>query len=167
MDENKEKLDSVSATQSSNNPELEQAQALTELQNQVVELKKQNKDLQEAKSKFYDSILNGATQVQVAEPRHRSVKEIREDMVKGFQNNITNLDYCKLAVELDDTVRAEAEKHGKIDSAFLPKGSDVQPSVDEYATADKMNSVLKECIQLANGDADRFNLELKAHMAKR
>lgn len=160
-------LNSVSATQTAVNPETAEAQALSELKKQVDVLTKKNNELQEAKSKYYDAVLNGVNPVESAQPAHRAVQEIRDDMIKGFENNITNLDYCKLAVELDDAVREDAEKRGKRDSAFLPHGEKVQVTVDEYNTAEKMNSVLKECIAAAGDDPTRFNLELKAHMSKR
>lgn len=164
MDEN---LNSVSATQTPiSNPEIDEAQALSELKAQISELKAQNANLQEAKAKYYDTVLNGQTPTQSVEPEHRAVKDIRDDLIKGMEKGITNLDYCTLALELDDAVREDAAKRNHRDSVFLPKGRQVQITVDEYATADKMHDVLKECIDNAKGDPDRFNAELNAHMPK-
>lgn len=162
-----EQLNNDSATQTAVNPETAEAQALSELKKQVDALTKKNNELQEAKSKYYDAVLNGASVTESAQPTHRPIKEIRDDLIKGFDNNITNLDYCKLAVELDDAVREDAAKQGKEDSAFLPHGEKVTPTVDEYNTAAKMNTVLKECIEAANGDPKRFNLELNSHINNR
>lgn len=158
---------SESVTQAATNPEVEAAQTLAELKNKVNILENENKNLREAKSKYYDVILNGATSDPVVEQKHRSIKEIRDDIIKGFENNISNLDYCKLAVELDDAIRDDAADNGKIDSAFLPKGKDVQITVDEYNTADKMNKVLKECIDQADGNPEKFNMALESHMSRR
>lgn len=161
-----EDLNNVPATQAVVNPETAEAQALSELRKQVDVLSKKNNQLQEAKSKYYDAVLNGVNPAENAQPEHRSIQDIRADLIKGFDANITNLDYCKLAVELDDAVRADAAKRGKVDSAFLPHGEKVNVTVDEYNTAEKMNSVLKECIAAADNNPERFNLELKSHMSK-
>lgn len=167
MEESQKTQNSVTVAQSSVNPEVEQARTLAELKNKLTALETENKNLQEAKTQYYDRVLNGATPDPVAEQKHRSIKEIRDDMIKGYENDISNLDYCRLAVELDDAVREDASAHGKIDSAFLPKGKDVQVTVDEYATADKMSKVLKECIKEADGSPDKFNMALEAHMPRR
>lgn len=167
MDNDVKTQNSESVAQSSINPEIEQARTLAELKNKVTVLENENKNLQEAKSKYYDQILNGGSADPIVEQKHRPIKEIRDDMIKGFENDITNLDYCKLAVELDDAIREDANDRGKVDSAFLPKGKDVQITVDEYNTADKMNKVLKECIEEADGNPDKFNMALEAHMPRR
>lgn len=155
-----------SALPSVDNPELTEASTLAKLSNQVNELRKQNEQLQEAKSKYYDQILNGST-AQVAEKKTRSISEIREDLIKSLDHDVTNLDYCKLAVELDDAVRENAEKHNKQDSAFLPKGKQVDPTVDEYNTANKMNNILHECIDECGDDPEKFNMLLNSRMSKR
>lgn len=165
MDETKN-LNSETVPQSSSNPELDQARTLTELKNQITNLENENKNLQEAKSKYYDAVLNG-TSSPVAEKKHRSIGEIRGDLIKSLDHDVTNLDYCTLAVELDNAVREDAEKHNKMDSVFLPHGKDIQPTVDEYNTATKINSVLQDCIDKADGDPERFNMELSSRMSKR
>lgn len=165
MDDNKT-LNNETVTPTVNNPELTEAQTLNELKNQITELQAQNKNLQEAKTKYYDAVLNGNSAA-VEQPEHRSIGDIRADMINGFEHNITNLDYCKLAVELDDAVRSDAAKHNKVDSVFLPHGKDIQPTVDEYNSANKMNEVLRQCIDQSNNDPDQFNMLLQSHMSKR
>lgn len=145
----------------SSNPELETAQAIEKLQAQVAALKGENDNLREAKSKYFDKVLNSSGEAPTEE-KHRSIDEIRKDLVNGVHSdNMSNLDYCKLIIELDDETRRT-----KGHSAFLPQGKDVNPTVDEYATADKLNSVLKECINQADDDPVQFNMALKAHMPK-
>lgn len=138
------------------NPEAAQAQALIELKSQVDQLSKENANLKEAKARYYDAVLNDGTPTDATPVSHRPLADIKRDMRK---EDLTNLEYCTLAIELDDAVREDTG-----DSAFLPKGRDVTVTADEMNTADKMNAILKECIAEADGDPVRFNMALKAHM---
>lgn len=157
MEENK---NSVTGSPEAKNPELASAQALAEMSTKLKDLEAENKQLQEAKSKYYDAILNGG-EISSEEEKHRTRQEIRSDLVKGVNNDINNLDYCKLVVELDDESRRTTGQ-----SVFLPKGRNAIPTVEEYNTADKLNAVFKECIEEADNDPVRFNMALKSKMSK-
>lgn len=158
--EEKEKTSETTA-QVSKNSELDTAQVIEQLKAQVDSLTEANSNLEEAKRAYYDKVLNGSSETP-SEEKHRTISEIKADMTKGISSgDMTNLDYCKLAVELDDECRRVNNY-----SAFLPKGKDVQTTVDEYNTADKMNAILKECIEESDNDPVRFNMALKAHMPK-
>lgn len=143
----------------------EEAQALIELKKKLDEVTAQNEAYKKAQAEVYDKILNGGT-ADSAEPKHRPIKEIRADLIKGAGSEISNLDYAKLAIELDDALIADGD-----DSCFLPKGrmpngEAISPTVDEVATAQKFHSVIEECIQEADGDPARFNMELKMRTSK-
>lgn len=147
--------------QVSSNPEIDTAQAIEKLQAQIESLKTENDNLKEVKREYFDKVLNSSGETPTEE-KHRPIDEIRKDIVNGVHSdNMSNLDYCKLIIELDDETRRT-----KGHSAFLPQGKDVNPTVDEYATADKLNSVLKECISQADDDPVQFNMALKAHMPR-
>lgn len=165
MDDEDVKSETASQTPTTN-PEVGEAQALSELKKQLDTLKSENQNLKEAKSRYYDAVLNG----QLADPvveKHRPIEDIKKDILTGVEKGITNLDYCTLAVELDNAVREDAAETGKEDSVFLPHGKDISPTLDEYNTADKMNAILTECINNSNGSPSRFNMELAQHMNKR
>lgn len=161
-EEKKEEKKSETSPQSAN-PEVATAELVQRLQARLNKVEAENKSLSEAKAKYYDAVLNGGISQKPAEVQHRSMEEIRKDLINTFADDkeCTNLDYCKLVVELDDESRRTTGE-----SVFLPKGHNVTPTVDEYNTADKMNAVLKECIEKADGNPIAFNAELKTHMAK-
>lgn len=138
-----------------------EAQALNELKKRNDVLAAQNADLQEAKRKYYDAVINGNTVEEVA-PKERTVKEIRDDLISKQEKGCTNLEYAQLVVELDDACRREQGQ-----SCFLPKGRDVTVTADEAMLSEKFPAVLKECIETAEGDPDIFNNELKRHMKKK
>lgn len=135
-------------------PNVEEAQALTELSAKIKKLESENQDLKEAKSKYYDSLLNGGS-VEVVEPQVRSSEEIRKEMAKTGSDN-TNLRNAELSVELDLAVRRETGE-----SSYLPKGHDISPTVQERDVADRTLETLQSCIDEANGDPNEFNLALK------
>lgn len=156
MPQKEENQKSVTADQTVTNPEVTEAQALTELKKRVEELTAENANLQQAKHDYYDAVLNGQQPSAPAEEKHRSIQEIRDELVKGVEKGISNLDYCKLVLELDNENRRVNKE-----SCFLPKGHNVgQISQDEYASADHMNDVLDQCIKDSEGDPNAFNILL-------
>lgn len=157
-----EQEDSVTASQSQTNPEVDSARALTELKAQVDELTKQNQQLQQAKHDYYDAVLNGSNTPQVAEEKHRSMDAIRNDL-RAFQDNDvtpTNLEYCKLVLELDDESRRTTGE-----SVFIPQGSQVGTvKPEEYQVADNLHDILEDCIAKADDDPTAFNIALSTRV---
>ena len=90
--------------------------------------------------------------------------QAKEDIValraKLFNSeNLSNLDYCSTALELRDALMAE----GKPDP-FLPVGHEIVPSNTDRESAERVASVLKECVEYAQGDADIFTDELQRRL---
>ncbi len=148
------------STEPVSSTEADEAKKVLEMKKEMDSLKAENASLRKAKADYYDAVLN--ENVPEEEPKKRTVKEIRDELVKRSEEGCTNLEYATLAVELDNACKAE--KNGQ--SCFLPKGRDVTPTADEYAVASKMNAVLSECIEESEGDPDLFNMQLEKHLAK-
>lgn len=142
---------------------LGEASALDEMGKKVKVLEAQNAELLAAKKKYYDSILNGSESMEDAGPKERTRDEIRKDLFgRKDKDNMSNLEYAKLVVELDDAcIREEGE------SCFIPKGKDVNPTVDERDTAKRFHEVLKTCIKEADGDNEIFNQALARRIKKK
>lgn len=141
--------------------EHDSAQIILDLKKQVEDLTSANKDLKKAQADFYDKILNGGSDPAQPATTHRPIEDIRKDLINSFSDDKepTNLAYCKLILELDDAVREDTGE-----SVFLPKGHDVTPKVDEYATADKFHDLLKYAIEASEGNPISFNAELEKHI---
>jgi len=154
MTEEKENQTQNESAHEQENPNTLEAQALTEMSNQLAQLKKENSDLQKAKSSYYDKLLNGGViQPQENAPEQRSAETIREELrTKAKTNN--NLENAKLYVELNDAVMRE----GGV-SIFNPKGKDVIPSYEEATVAEVLPEILKQCIEIADGDPAVFLTE--------
>ena len=109
--------------------------------------------------KLIDALANGTQMEGVVEPKVSAVDKINECRKKLFSkgnNNLSNLEYCKTAVELRDALIETGER-----DPFLPSGHNVVATDSDYETANRVASVLKECIDYADGDSDIFTNELQ------
>lgn len=157
--EKQEQINEIAITQTTTDL-VEEAQALNEMSNKVKTLEAQNAELMAAKKKYYDSILNGQTVEEVAPYRTRD--EIRKDLFSKDKQEMSNLEYAKLTVELDDAcIREDGE------SCFLPKGRNVTVTSDERNTAERFHNCLVDCIEEADGDEEVFNQALARRIKRK
>lgn len=153
-DEEKKALEEAEKAKKGENPELAEAEALKKLKEENERLTKENADMKEAKSKYWDSVLNGGKKGE-EKPKYRNSEEIRKEMIENSSKN-TNLRNWQLSIELDEAVRRETGA-----SSYLPKGVDENgdpfvPTVQEEENADRVNETIKECLQEAGTDMDTF-----------
>lgn len=166
-DEEKKALEEAEKAKKGENPELAEAEALKKLKEENERLTKENADMKEAKKEYWDTVLNGGKKGE-EKPKYRKSEEIREEMRKDCTKN-TNLRNWQLSIELDEAVKRETGS-----SSYLPKGVDENgtpfvPTVQEEENAERINEVMKECLQEAGtdmetftgGDAELFNMALK------
>ena len=108
--------------------------------------------------KLIDALANGTQVEGVVEPKVSAVEKINELRTKlfGKVNNLSNLDYCKTAVELRDALIENGER-----DPFLPFGHNVVATESDHETAERVATVMKECIDYADGDSDIFTNELQ------
>ena len=105
--------------------------------------------------KLLDSIVNGTEIAQPVEEK-KSIEELRANYLKREQSN---LEYITNALALREALMAE----GKPDP-FLPVGSHLLPTDDDVTKANDVASVLKECVDYAEGDSDVFTNELQRRL---
>ena len=108
--------------------------------------------------KLIDALANGTQMDGVVEPKVSAVDKINELRTKLFSKggNLNNLDYCKTAVELRDALIENGDK-----DPFLPFGHNVVATDSDYETANRVATIMKECIDYADGDSDIFTNELQ------
>ena len=128
--------------------------AINELKQNSVNREDYNK-LKAENKKLLDSIVNG-TSVEVQSPQKKSVDELRAAYLKEDQ---TNLEYISNALKLREALMAE----GKPDP-FLPIGEQILPTDEDVAAANKVASVLQECVDYAEGDSAVFTNELQRRL---
>ena len=128
--------------------------AINELKQNSVDRSKYE-ELRAENKKLLDSIVNGT---EVAQPvvEKKSVEELRANYLKEDQSN---LEYISNALKLREALMAE----GKPDP-FLPIGEQILPTDEDVATANKVASVLQECVDYAEGDSNVFTNELQRRL---
>ena len=114
--------------------------------------------LKEDNKRLIDALANG-TQMDVVESKVSAVDKINECRKKLFSkgnNNLSNLEYCKTALQLRDALIENGER-----DPFLPFGHEVVATDSDYESANRVATVMKECIDYADGDPDIFTNELQ------
>lgn len=100
-----------------------------------------------------DTVINGgdvATDNEVEKPV--DINALRDEL---FNKENTNLGYVEKALKL----RSELMARGEPDP-FLPVGSQITPTDFDIQTAEKVATVLQECVDYAQGDSAIFTNEL-------
>ena len=129
--------------------------AIKELKENSVDRSKYDQ-LRAENKKLLDSIVNGTSVEMPATEAKKSVEELRAAYLKEDQ---TNLEYITNALALREALIAE----GKPDP-FLPIGSQILPSDEDIATAQKVADILQECVDYAEGDSSVFTNELQRRL---
>lgn len=108
--------------------------------------------------KLIDALANGTSVEGMVEPKTSAVDKINECRKKLFakENNLSNLEYCKTAVELRDALIEKGMR-----DPFLPFGHNVVTTESDIETANRVATVMRECIDYADGDSDIFTNELQ------
>lgn len=108
--------------------------------------------------KLIDALANGTQLEGKVDPKIDAVDKINELRTKLFakETNLNNLDYCKTAVELRDALIEKGER-----DPFLPFGHNVVITESDNETAERVATVMKECIDYSDGDSNIFTNELQ------
>lgn len=91
--------------------------------------------------------------------KEKTLDEIKEDILKN--KSMSNLDYVKNAL----SYRKQMIEKGKGDP-FAPNYRDRPVSESELASAEKVATILQECVDNSNGNNELFNSELQRRMRK-
>jgi hypothetical protein len=103
--------------------------------------------------RLLDSIVNGQSVESQAPVNKPSIDELRKQVFKEDQSN---LDYVTHALELRDALIANGEP-----DPFLPYGKKIVPTDEDVAAAERVATVLRECVDYAEGDSQIFTNELQ------
>lgn len=130
-------------------------EAIREIKQNSVDKAKYNQ-LKEENQRLLKSLVNGETIQQEVEPV--DVNQLRKDLF-STDADYNNLDYMTKVMALRDTLIEKGEK-----DPFLPWGDKITPSQEDVDTAERVASIVKECIDYAEGDSMAFTNELQRRM---
>lgn len=125
--------------------------AINELKQNSVDRAKYDQ-LRADNKRLLDSLVNGQ---QLELPKVEEKPDINELRKAAFKDDQSNLEYVSNALKL----RSALIKSGQPDP-FLPCGEKTLPTDADVATAERVASVLQECVDIAEGDSQIFTNEL-------
>ena len=83
------------------------------------------------------------------------INELRTKLF-GKGSNLNNLEYCDTALQLREALIENGNR-----DPFLPFGHNVIATESDIESAERVATVMKECIDYADGDSDVFTNELQ------
>lgn len=109
-------------------------------------LQAENKELMKA-------LVNGES-IEIEQPKVVDVNALRKELFDE-ENEMSNLEYISKTLELRDAI---IEAGGE--DPFVPQGTKIAPTADDYEAAERVASVFRECIEYADGNSQLFTQEL-------
>ena len=108
--------------------------------------------------KLIDALANGTQLEGKVDTKIDAVENINNLRKKLFskESNLSNLEYCDTALQLRDALIENGNR-----DPFLPFGHDVVATDSDYESANRVATIMKECIDYADGDSDIFTNELQ------
>ena len=110
--------------------------------------------LREENKQLLDSLINGK---EIELPKQKEPVDIDKIRSKLFDEDrpLSNLEYVSNALKLRDELLERGER-----DPFLPYGQNISPTDEDIIKADRVATVMKECIEYADGDSELFTNEL-------
>lgn len=147
-----EELTNVSGEEMSET-ETDYVAAINALKSNSVSKEQYNK-LREENKKLLDSLVNGK-EIEVSKEEPVDITKLRKDLFNK-DGHMTNLEYVSGALKLRDALIERGER-----DPFLPYGDKVSLTAEHYDKAEQVATVLKECVEFADGDSGIFTAELQ------
>ena len=126
--------------------------AIKELKENSVERSKYEA-LRADNKRLLEAVINGSSAENTVKPQV-DIQALRNELFNT--ENQTNLQYVENALKL----RTALIESGAQDP-FLPYGSKIVPTDEDIATANRVATVLQECVDYADGDSAIFTNEVQ------
>jgi uncharacterized protein YjhX (UPF0386 family) len=110
-------------------------------------LKSENKQL-------LDALVNGK-EIEISKEEPVDIAKLRKDLFNK-DGHMSNLEYVSNALKLRDALIEKGER-----DPFLPYGDKVNLTAEHYDKAEQVATVLRECVEFADGDSGIFTAELQ------
>ena len=111
--------------------------------------------LQQENKQLLNSLVNGQ-EIEIKKEEPVDIDGLRQKLFSAKKHDMTNLEYVSNALKLREALM----ERGEMDP-FVPSGKKIHPTDDDFKKADKVATVLQECVDYADGDAMVFTDELK------
>ena len=147
--------DSVSEQNNVENDSNHYIEAIKEMKANTVD-KEAYLKLKEENKQLLNSLVNGEEIKGQDAEQKESIEELRSKLFGTKRKDLNNLDFVENALKLRNALM----ESGQTDP-FVPTGSEIKPTDEDFAKAKKVADTLQECVDYADGDPDVFTDELK------
>lgn len=104
--------------------------------------------------RLLDALVSGK-EIEISQEEPVDIAQLRKDLFNR-DGHMSNLEYVSTALKLRDALIEKGER-----DPFLPYGDKVNLTAEHYDKAEQVATVLKECVEFADGDSGIFTAELQ------
>lgn len=128
-------------------------EALKEMKQNSVSKQAYDK-LQDQNRQLLDALINGK---EIELPQQKEPVDVNKIRSILFDEDrpLSNLQYVSNALKLRDELLERGER-----DPFLPYGQNISPTDEDITKAERVATVMRECLEYADGDSELFTNEL-------
>lgn len=115
--------------------------------------------VQAENKKLLETLIDGGQAKVVNAEEKVDADKLRKELYFS-DKPMSNLEYVEKTLKL-----RKAQMEQGYQDPFLPTGTIVPLTQDDYDGAEKVATVLEECVEIANGDPHAFNMEFQRRLA--
>ena len=156
MEENK---DAVSGTESQIDTNQDYISALNEMKKNTVSKEAYDK-LRADNKKLLDTIVSGQSLEQTEVKEDVDVDALRKELFGKSRRDLSNLEYVDKALQL----RKALMEKGEQDPFVMKAGRTSSPEAEDFKKAERVASVLQECVDIADGNDSVFDNEFQRRL---
>ena len=154
-----EEKKAVSGTESQIDTNQDYISALNEMKKNTVSKEAYDK-LREDNKKLLDTIVSGQSLEQTEVKEEVDVDALRKELFGKSRRDLSNLEYVDKALQL----RKALMEKGEQDPFVMKAGRTSSPEAEDFKKAERVASVLQECVDIADGNDSVFDNEFQRRL---
>ena len=151
--------DAVSGTDSQIDTNQDYISALNEMRKNTVSKEAYDK-LREDNKKLLDTIVSGQSLEQTEVKEEVDVDALRKELFGKSRKDLSNLEYVDKTLQL----RKALMEKGEQDPFVMKAGRTSSPEAEDFKKAERVASVLQECVDIADGNDSVFDNEFQRRL---
>ena len=154
-----EEKKAVSGTESQIDTNQDYISALNEMKKNTVSKEAYDK-LREDNKKLLDTIVSGQSLEQTEVKQEVDVDALRKELFGKSRRDLSNLEYVDKTLKL----RKALMEKGEQDPFVMKAGRTSSPEAEDFKKAERVASVLQECVDIADGNDSVFDNEFQRRL---
>ena len=154
-----EEKKAVSGTESQIDTNQDYISALNEMKQNTVPKEAYDK-LRADNKKLLDTIVSGQSLEQTEVKQEVDVDALRKELFGKSRKDLSNLEYVDKALQL----RKALMEKGEQDPFVMKAGRTSSPEAEDFKKAERVASVLQECVDVADGNDSVFDNEFQRRL---